>query len=323
MQKILTFTRYSPSSAVAIRSERLDKRQNCLTGISVKLTAGGMRKFKYSLQKGSKKYTCPACGNHKSFVPYVDEAGDIVDVEKFGRCERINNCGYISYPKIKGEKESTYVYKPLIYVKPPEPDFIKREMVEKTFTLFNENTFFMYLVKMFGRESAFDLQAKYNIGTAKNGGTIFWQQDKEGRFRTGKVMYYNETGRRDKLKTSWYLHKKVKDNFNLMQVFFGEHLDNGDKPVAVCESEKTAIMMSVFEPTFTWVATGGSEMINGYRKSRLSNIGMVFPDSGQFKKWMLNTGVPREKMDERVEIAVKNGMLPAGADILDLYLINN
>ena len=47
-------------------------------------------------------------------------------------------------------------------------------MIEASFNKFRENTFFMWLVKLFGQDVALDLQSKYNIGTAKNNGTIFF-----------------------------------------------------------------------------------------------------------------------------------------------------
>ena len=113
----------------------------------------------------------------------------------------------------------------------------------------------------------------------------------------------------------------MKDNFVLQQVFFGEHLVTEDKPIALCESEKTAIMMSVFRPEFTWIAAGGSEMLNYFRLERLPRLDMVFLDNGQFKKWQEKTERHEGgQMDTSVDQAVKEGRLKAGDDILDLYL---
>lgn len=282
----------------------------------------GKINYKYELMKGSKHIICPNCGK-KTFKPYVFAGTNtIVDAERYGRCERENNCGYFSYPK--GDDKYYYDYK----VQQPQPqpkivpDFVPKEFIEKTFCRFKENIFFMYLLKLFGANEAYRLQELYNIGTAKDGGTIFWQQDKEGKFRTGKVMYYNNDGHRKKDRKSWYVHNKVKDNFVLQQVFFGEHLVTEDKPIALCESEKTAIMMSVFRPEFTWLASGGSEMLNYSRLERLPRLDMVFPDNGQFKKWQEKTERHEgRQMDTSVDQAVKEGRLKAGADILDLELL--
>ena len=205
-----------------------------------------------------------------------------------------------------------------------EPDFIPKEMIEASFSKFKENTFFMWLVKLFGQDVAMDLQSKYNIGTAKNNGTIFFQQDSEGKFRTGKVMYYQSNGKRNKNRNSWYVHRSVKEDFELVQVFFGEHLikENPDKPVALVESEKTAILMSIFEPEYTWLASGGANMLNSYRLLRLPRLDLVCPDQGEFDNWKDKTkSFFNREMDGRVEKAFREGKVAKGADILDLILI--
>jgi hypothetical protein len=199
-------------------------------------------------------------------------------------------------------------------------DFVSKDLMQATFNEFKSNVFFMYLVKMFGIEKAYQLQEAYNIGTAKGGGTIFWQEDRKGNVRTGKVMYYHPNGKRIKERNSWFVHKKIKDDFNYRQCFFGLHLTTPDKPVALCESEKTAIIMSVFEPEYTWIASGGSEMLNDERLFELPRLDKVFADNGQFEKWERKTRAFEPEMDISVDEAVNNGILKEGDDILDLYL---
>jgi hypothetical protein len=275
------------------------------------------KKFKYHLRAGSKKDKCPACGRF-TFVPYVDDKNKPVGA-KYGRCERINNCGYIEYPRgIENEVEE-YV-SPKQIIKPT--DFISESLVFSTFIEYGANIFFLYLSSKFGKEIAKNLCLKYNIGTAKNNGTIFWQKDFDGNYRTGKVFYYNENGKRNKSRSSWYVHNKVKPDFVLKQVFFGEHLlsEFPTMPVALCESEKTAVIMSHLKPEYIWVASGGSEMLNADRFVRLYFRDLtVFPDEGQFKKWSEKTFfIPNRKMDTTVEDAYLRGECEKGADILDL-----
>ena len=281
------------------------------------------QKYKYELRKGSKKEICPNCGK-KRFVPFVSTSdGKTPAGEQFGRCDRESSCGYFKYPKSNGINPD-WVAPPEKAYEPPRPDFIPKELVEATFNNFRSNTFFMWLVKLFGSDKALELQSLYSIGTAKGNGTIFWQQDSEGNFRTGKVMYYNKNGNRDKKRNSWYLHNKVKPNFELHQVFFGEHLikENPDKPIALCESEKSAVLMSVYEPDYIWLASGGANMLNNYRLLRLSRLDFVSPDQGEFDLWerQTNSFIGR-KMDTRVENAFREGKLEAGDDILDLILL--
>ena len=134
-------------------------------------------------------------------------------------------------------------------------------------------------------------------------------------------MYYNENGHRDKNRNSWYLHNRVKPDFELQQVFFGEHLISEDKPVALCESEKTAVMMSVYQPEYIWLAAGGSEMLNDFRLSRLKILDFVCPDNGQFEKWRskIRPYFKDAIFDRSVDDAVINGKIEIGSDILDLY----
>lgn len=170
-------------------------------------------------------------------------------------------------------------------------------------------------------ETAYELQAKYNIGTATNGGTIFWQEDKAGNFRTGKVIYYNPNGKRNHDRKSWFVHSKISPDFVYQQCFFGMHLADETKPVALCESEKTAVMMSVFQPEFTWLASGGSEMLNNIRLAELPRLDKVFADNGQTEKWEMKTrNFDGRKMDASVDRAVANGIIAPGSDVLDLTL---
>lgn len=278
-----------------------------------------MKEYRYELRKGSKHDECPNC-RKTTFKPYIDkktnkEAGNI-----YGVCERINQCGYSNYPKANKKDEWEPPVKP--YVPPVPIEYIPKELVEKTFHDFRSNVFFQYLVKTFGGEKAMELQAKYNIGTAKHGGTIFWQQDLLGRFRTGKVMYYSENGKRDKARHSWFTHSKIKPDFNFRQCFFGLHLVSNGHPVALCESEKTAVLMSVYMPEFTWIASGGSEMLNIQRLNELPRLDKVFADGGQFDKWEMKTrGFAGRQMDVSVDKAIREGLIPEGSDILDLIQI--
>ena len=78
----------------------------------------------------------------------------------------------------------------------------------------------------------------------------------------------------------------------------------------------------MFEPKYTWLAAGGSEMLNAYRLDRLPRLDLVCPDNGQFEKWKEKTKMfIGRQMDITVNRAVKEGLLNKGADIADLKLI--
>jgi uncharacterized protein (TIGR02186 family) len=81
------------------------------------------------------------------------------------------------------------------------------------------------------------------------------------------------------------------DEFNLRQCFFGEHLLNQNKtlPIAIVESEKSALIASYYLPEFCWIASGGK--YGCFRDENLTVLEgrkiVLFPDLGAFDQWNL------------------------------------
>ena len=61
-----------------------------------------MERFRYSLDKSSKKFVCPNC-NKKTFVLYIDTETNNYLTTDFGKCDRAQNCNYHKAPP-KGKK---------------------------------------------------------------------------------------------------------------------------------------------------------------------------------------------------------------------------
>jgi len=121
--------------------------------------------------------------------------------------------------------------------------------------------------------------------------TVFWQIDTQGKIRTGKIMLYSPTtGKRIKKPfnhISW-VHKALKQpEFELKQCLFGEHLlIDKTKPVAIVESEKTAVIASVYLPQFIWLAVGSLTNLNAEKCNILKGRTVtLFPDLNGFDKW--------------------------------------
>lgn len=115
--------------------------------------------------------------------------------------------------------------------KPPSPSFINPELFQKTITNHNQNNLINYLDTIFDNEIVDHLINIYKIGTSSyyNGGTtIFWQIDKQGQIRTGKLMKYDSvTGKRIKkpfIAMNWFHSIQYNNDYNLCQCLFGEHL---------------------------------------------------------------------------------------------------
>lgn len=179
---------------------------------------------------------------------------------------------------------------------PPKPMFtLSIEQLDATLTDYDNNNFALILLKLFGYNETVKLLTLYEIGTSKkwNGANIFWQIDANGIVRTGKIMLYNiETNKRVKQPydhISW-VHKDIlKDSHELRQCFFGEHLINQfkSKPIAIVESEKSAIICTYFLPEFIWLSAGN---INGLTFEKFKVLKgrkvVLFPDLNKgFEIW--------------------------------------
>ena len=249
------------------------------------------------------RFTCPACGKPHQFTRYIDtETGEYL-ADNVGICNRVNNCGYHYTPKDYFQDNKTFavpntVTRKKIKPHPTDPDlprFIPQAVFQKTLTSYKQNNFITYLKSIFDDETIFHLINIYKIGTSKhfNGGTtIFWQIDTRGRIRTGKLIKYDPlTGKRIKKPfpaTTWAHSLLYKEGYHLSQCLFGEHLlaEVPGAPVAIVESEKTAVIAQAKLPGYIWLATGSLTEFKPAKLNVLRNRKVVaFPDLGGCEKW--------------------------------------
>jgi len=248
------------------------------------------------------RYRCPTCQQRdKTFSLYIDtETGEHIN-PSVGRCNRESNCGYHYTPKqyfqdnnISFDTPQPKAYKPRPVTPQQKPvSFIPVEVFKASLKAHETNHFVQFLINLFGVEVASQLVSRYFIATSKhwNGATVFWQIDKQGKVRTGKIMLYNPTtGKRVKEPFNHinWVHKAIKQpEFELRQCLFGEHLlIDKTKPVAIVESEKTAVIASVYLPQFIWVAVGSLTNLNAEKCSILKGRTVtLFPDLNGFDKW--------------------------------------
>jgi hypothetical protein len=246
------------------------------------------------------RHHCPECQQRdKTFALYIDtETGEAIS-PGVGRCNRESSCGYHFKPKQYFEQNGIQFDKPQPrqYMQPKPKrkpfSFIPMDLFKGSLQGYEANHFTSYLISLFGNDITNELISKYFIGTSKhwNGATVFWQIDTQGKVRTGKIMLYSPTtGKRIKQPfnhISW-VHKAIKQpEFELRQCLFGEHLLKGNtKPVAIVESEKTAIIASVYLPCFIWVAVGSLSNLNADKCSSLAGRTVcLFPDLNGFDRW--------------------------------------
>lgn len=259
-------------------------------------------RFKLEKYKGkSTRYYCPACGK-RDFARYIDTASGEHIFDTVGRCNRLNNCGYHYTPKdyFKDNNISIPTYQPAAYNAPmPQPDppasTIPQALFAGSLKRYEANNFVNFLLSRFDVNTVTKAVERYYIGTSKhwNGSNIFWQVDLFGKIRTGKIMLYNATtGKRVKEPQDYitWVHKAAKlPAYNLKQCLFGEHLltTNTAKPVGIVESEKTAVIASIYLPQLVWVAVGSLQNISKERCKAIAKSRQVilYPDADGFAAW--------------------------------------
>lgn len=274
-----------------------------------------MKSYKWQLRKGSRKEYCPNCGQ-KRFVPYV-LASDGVTLagSEFGRCDREQNCGYQRYPD--GER---YTVAEPVKIQPRK----RLEYAGDDLHVSTDSNLFDWAEGLIGLNDAILAWSDYNVGCI-GGRVIWWQIDRDGVVRTGKVMSYRSDGHRDKsdiFPVTWaHKHPQLKSLFKgeeLQQCLFGEHLlaSNLNKPVALVESEKTAVVMSRFMPEYVWLATGGSQGIKSNERLAplIGRKVFLIPDNGQYYSWMRAA----ELYSWNIWDGLERDTPFEGADILDI-----
>lgn len=311
-----------------------------------------MADYRFHLQKfkpGS-KISCPSCGKARCFTRYIDDEEEISFPDSVGICDHINSCGYHYSPKEyfhdnpdvlqTGAERPPVLKRRVMAPKPIQdnsflPSYIPKDDMMKNLTHYEMNPLFLYLSEIWGEAKTVQLMSRYNVGTSKKwgGSAVFWQVDVKGRIRTGKIMLYDpKTGHRVKEPHSHvcWAHSELKlPDFHLRQCLFGEHLlmKNPTMPVAIVESEKTALIGTVFVPDILWLATGGMNgCFNADTMSVLKDRNVtLFPDLGAFEIWSQKASIlsgicQRVAVSDVLEKNATDEQRSRGLDLADFFL---
>jgi len=296
------------------------------------------KQYRFELIKGKPKETCPSCGKVRRYVRYIDKLSEKLLPYKYGRCDREQSCTYHLNPYadeyLKDELHDSS-YKCISEIKPivKPTSYINHEVVKQTHVSYDSNNFLLWLSSFMTDEDINQVCNQYKIGTSKhwNGATVFWQIDNMQKARSGKIMLFDiVNGKRVKKPFSYinWVHKVLKlDDFNLKQCYFGEHLinDNDQRNIAIVESEKTAIIASIYLSNYIWLASGSLNGIN-VEKSKIlkGRTCYLFPDLGAVQKWgekaqTLNDLLPGTtfKVSYLLEDVSKEHQLEEGCDLAD------
>jgi hypothetical protein len=289
-----------------------------------------MNDYKFTLDKTSKKFTCPNCKKRR-FVRYINTSTNEYLDETKGRCDRETNCGYQNTPKQNEIIAMVNIEKTIII-----QDFIDPLLVMQSLRKYSNNNFAKFLFNHFAKEKVENCITKYNVGTSKHweGATVFWQINQSKKVHTGKIILFDEnSGKRVKIPyphINW-VHKKINiEKYNLKQCLFGLHLlksrfakplQNICKTIAIVESEKTAIIMNLFIPEYCWMATGSKQNLKLQLLEPIKNENIVvFPDKGEFTDWNKKV-IQLQKQGYKIKCSsiVENSEFEIGSDLADIY----
>ncbi len=302
--------------------------------------------YKWHLEKANNKFKCPNCGAEKRFKRYVYEHnGEYID-DLVGKCDRIGSCGYHYTPKeffqdnnIDPNSKIPANYKTITPIKTlPKRKINTMDKSLIVILMSTDSHFVKFLTTIFNQEQIDQLQEKYFMG-ALNKDVIFWQVDEKMELRAGKLMKYNPTtGRRAKTEHGTYwLHnleqynKDLPKDWKIAQCLFGEHLlaIYPLKPICLVESEKTAIIASVYFSEYNWLSTGGASQFTKERCQSLKGKTIeLFPDLGMFDTWKIKaTEIEKElnckfHLNTFLEESATPEQREQGLDIADILLDN-
>jgi predicted P-loop ATPase/shikimate kinase len=211
------------------------------------------KKFIFEFEQSpAKKSNCPICGKSGVYRHYKDLP------REYGRCERLNSCGYVKNPNEEAEsiKESLYDLmgkesnfkrvKEDVKIIYPNKSYIET-LLSSTDTNFHNGVVSTLKVPP-------SHLFKWGVG-GENNLTCFIYQNKIKVLNVKKILYKSDC-KRDKQKVPLYLSAPNKSKYTTC--LFGEHLLEENKIICLVESEKSAVIASFFYTQFNWLATGGA-----------------------------------------------------------------
>lgn len=176
--------------------------------------------FRFVFEKGG-SHSCPSCGVQKKYSRYIDLETEELLPEKYGKCNRVENCGYHLNPyrdgylrEVDSSNGTPESHQPRISAKTSETFFIPNEVLESTLCCYDQNLFIDNLKHTvphpFLPEDVDYVCRLYQIGTIHNGymkgATTFPFIDEKARVRFIQVKLFdslNHTIKTDSLSSMY------------------------------------------------------------------------------------------------------------------------
>ena len=281
-------------------------------------------KIKYEFEQyPRRKGTCPKCEYKGVFRYFMNSnTGDRFPSE-FGRCERINSCGYINRPNETKNYDYTPVVNSSLTREIKEQKYVESSTLLDSINFFYSTNFFYFIKSVFTESKVKRAIESYYLGGTSNGETIFWTIDQNKKIINGKSIRYTLNGKRDKHKQIQHLFTR-KNGYG--QSLFGLHLiAKSEKTICIVESEKTAVIASIQYPQFIWLASGSANGLTKEKIKPLSNRNIILiPDCDKAGRESFKKAIPKLEMNgNKVRFYDLNPILNNGTDLADLILLEN
>lgn len=254
----------------------------------------------FSVSKPKGMFHCFGCGQSGDAIKFVIDQGRLTFPDAMQWIAARYNIP-VAISEAQQQPAPPKPYKaPKTEEKPEVIDYIPHRYLLDSMKRYELNSFIEGLTRLFRAEVPKGIIEKYMIGTSKreyNGykSTVFWQVDINQNIRQCNVIAYDPATLKrikavDPKKLGRYVDPEMEDK-NVQCSFFGEHLlrDYPDKTVCVVESEKTAIICSLFYPGYNWLATSGTTGVRWTEKQFCEVLQgrtvKLFPDAKKYGKW--------------------------------------
>ena len=264
-----------------------------------------------------------AIGDHregtKQIVKYLIESTFHSKVNDFkSAVEYLANKTNISLADVDATKDWGTPKKPKKWQEPKPQVFIPYDCFTGSLKGYDDNNFIVFLISLMGIEKTCTLVKIFNFGSSNywKGATVFWFINEDDKIVGGDVVLYDENGssvkfknskgkddrknrpiyiaivdayrKKDKPTPDWLQQYQDADNPKRNCLFGLPQLKNAhkDKPVAIVESPKTAIIATAYLTDYIWLATGGATLLTPNRLQVLEGRDItLFPDKSFYQKW--------------------------------------
>lgn len=137
---------------------------------------------------------------------------------------------------------------------------------------------FRWMCRLFPEKDVRETWNKYNVTTDSHGNAVFWYVDQNGKILFDKRILYKDDGHRDK---SFFPGRqfRVADGFS-GRCYFGACLPDDGRKAFICESEKSALLASLYYGGRRFLATGGKSNIRAIEPNM-----MLVPDMDAREEW--------------------------------------